>query len=317
MTKPKYTIGVDPELFLKLDGKPIGSERVVPAGAGLVVRDGFQVEFNPPASMSISVLGSWISKCFSELDRMVKLHPGVEISFDEVVDVDMEELNSLSERSRILGSGPSFNVYGTKPLKCDRDTYLVRSAAGHMHFGLRGPLFDERVRLASWLDVFVGNTLVLVDREPRAAERRENYGRAGEYRIPNYGLEYRTPSNFWLRSYTMMDFAFRLADMAIGVVQDGIDGGDLESRLIEVVDINRVIEAIDTNNIELAKENFKDISKVHTGFQLAFGSRFIKWFKYVADKNNWDGYSLSLNPVEYWIRSKQVPFESHLMSTFL
>lgn len=304
------TYGADPELILMRDGKPIGSERVIPDLTGLVVRDGFQVEFNPPASNSPSILGSWIQQAFIRLDTLVKAHPGVEVSFEPVVKVDPAEMAQLSDRSRILGSDPSKNVYGVKPILVDGETYPFRSAAGHFHFGLKGDLFDERVKLISWLDVFLGNTCVLVDRHPLAAQRRENYGRAGEYRIPNYGVEYRTPSNFWLRNYTLLDFCLGFANIAVEVVENSINGGDLESRLIDVVDIGRVVKAIDTNDINLAWDNFKDLSKLGM-FNRWPLPQLLDWFEKVEAK----GLEVMFpeDPVQHWIRGKQEAFNYYYL----
>jgi hypothetical protein len=305
MNKQSYTVGCDPEVFLTRDGGFIGSERVVPDLKGLVVRDGFQVEFNPPASMSSSILGSWLSQAFIRLDSLVKAHEGVGISLDQVIKVDPNEMSQLSERSRILGSDPSFNVYGTKPILVDGESYPFRSAAGHLHFGLKNDLFDERVRLISWFDVFVGNTSVLIDRNPLAVQRRENYGRAGEYRIPNHGIEYRTPSNFWLRNYTLLDFVLNLADIAIQVVIDGINGGDLESRLIDVVDIAKVAKAIDTNNLDLAWENYKDVAKL--GVFGRWSTLNLTMFFENVEKNGLESF-FPEDPVTSWIRGKQMSF---------
>lgn len=299
-----YLVGADPEIFVKRDGRVIGSEKVVPEIESIVAQDGVQVEFHPPASMNPSILGSWISQAFIRLDMLSKA-AGASISFDQVVEVERAELNSLSPKNRILGSDPSRNIYGIKPLVCDPETYQVRSAAGHLHFGLRGDLFDERVRLVGWLDVIVGNTCVLIDREPKAALRRENYGRAGEYRLPNHGLEYRTLSNFWLRNYTLLDFVLGLANIAVDIVEHP----SFESTLIDIVDIQRAVKAIDTNDKELAWVNFKDLSK--TGlFNRWPPTNLANWVETIQNKGLEKVFRE--DPVTGWIRGKQVPFSEYI-----
>lgn len=308
-----YTVGCDPELFVKKDGKVIGSEKVVPATKSIVVRDGVQVEFNPPGSMTTSILGGWISQCFRNLVQMTQAQPGVEISFDQVVEVERAELDSLDPAARVLGCSPSFNVYGSKPIGLsdeERAAYLTRSAGGHLHFGLKGDLFDERVRLVNWLDVFVGNTCVLIDREPKAALRRKHYGRAGEYRIPNYGLEYRTLSNFWLRNYALLDLVERLAAIAVKVVDDALDGGTWETQLIDVVDPAKIVEAIDTNNLDLAWANFKAVSSV--GLFQSFGLVSLMKFFERVEKNGL-AKEFPEDPIEHWCRGKQKTFNTHLI----
>lgn len=306
-----YVVGCDPELFLSKDGKIIGSERVIPAVKSLVVRDGIQVELNPHPGITTSILGSWISQAFIQLDGLVKAHPGVKVDWTGVVDVDRAELDALSPEARALGCGPSKNIYRNHQLMTDavRAAYTIRSAGGHLHFGLKDDLFDERVRLVSWLDVIVGNTCVIIDRDPKASVRREWYGRAGEYRIPPHGLEYRTLSNFWLRNYVLMDLVFSLASLAIKVVLDTIDGGDLESRLIDVVNIDNVVKAIDTNDLDLAWHNFKDISKLGL-FNHWPLLTVMNWFEQVEKKGLETVFTQ--DPVEHWIRGKQMSFNYYI-----
>ena len=69
---PSYTVGCDPEIFGASGGKIIGSERFIPELKAIVVRDGVQVELNPPASMTPSILGDWLSHAFRMLDKYVR-----------------------------------------------------------------------------------------------------------------------------------------------------------------------------------------------------------------------------------------------------
>lgn len=306
-----YTVGSDPELFLRYGGKIIGSERVIPEIKSLVVRDGVQVELNPPASASPAILGSWISQSFRRLDVLVKAHPGVEISYDRVVDLDRSELDALSDKSRELGCEPSFNIHKDYPMPSDefKRTYTIRSAGGHLHFGLRGDLFDERVRAVGWLDAFVGNTCVMLDRDPKASLRRQVYGRAGEYRIPNHGLEYRTLSNFWLRNYTLLDFVEELARIAFNVVQDGIDEGSIESELIDNVDMGAIVRAIDTNDLNLAWNNFKSLMK-YGMFSHWPTLTVMQWLEDVEKKGLEKVFPE--DPTTHWIRGKQESFNDYI-----
>jgi hypothetical protein len=272
---PYITFGTDPEGFFEKDGKIIGSERVIPE-EGLkegqyynsdVVRDGVQFELNPKSSNAIVGLGSNIGKAMSKLSNRLRGCPGVSCNWSGMVEVDREELDALSERSRILGCQPSLNRYADRPIEVDVKAYRKRSAGGHIHLGLSAPIFpsttlkDPRHDLVPYLDIFVGNTGVLLDRDPNAAERRENYGRAGEYRLPKHGLEYRTTSNFWLRNYSIMSFVFGMAHLAVSILHQDVKNGsnELEKELIDCVNIDNVIKAIDTNNYELARTNFNDI----------------------------------------------------------
>lgn len=267
----QITWGTDPEGFFQRAGEIIGSEKLIPTyglsvGKSKVVRDGVQFELNPSTGENIRHLGINISGLFSVLAETLRQNPDVSLNFSGLVEVSKAELDSLSPSTRILGCMPSFNLYGSKPIDVDPTTYRKRSSGGHIHMGLTTPIFDPhtgnpdlRQRLVPLLDIFVGNSAVLLDRDSGAAERRQNYGRAGEYRLPKHGLEYRTTSNFWLRDYTLMNFTFGMASAAIAVLQQSLYN-DIEQELVDVVDITKVAEAINTNNFELAAKNLLTIA---------------------------------------------------------
>lgn len=324
MLKPvKVFWGADPEGFFERGGKIIGSEKVLPEG-GLgkdVVLDGVQFELNPQAMLSPSMLGNNIKMAFTNLKAQLLKVPEVKVCFNGLVEIDREELDSLSESSRILGCKPSKNIYGLKPIDVDPLTYRKRSAAGHIHMGLGNTKVfnhkdDERQKLVAYDDIFVGNTCVMLDRDPGAAERRENYGRAGEFRLPDYGLEYRTLSNFWLKNYTLQSLVFGLAHIAVSAVDQG---KELEDELVEVVSIDKFIEAINTNNYDLARDNFLTIEPFLVKhlpkdgpFPLEPGTlrKFLEFTDAVKAKGLESFFPE--NPVDHWVSGKFVEFKDFL-----
>jgi hypothetical protein len=256
--------GTDPEGFFQKAGSIIGSEKLIPPRgintySGRVVRDGVQFELNPLSAYSVSELGRNISGLFGTLQKRLDKNPGVSVCFDGLVEVSEEELNSLSPATRILGCMPSYNAYEDRPINVDAVLYRKRSSGGHIHVGTNDARFmEERRRAVPVFDIIVGNTCVMLDRDPGAAERRENYGRAGEFRIPNHGLEYRTTSNFWLRDFTLMSFTFGLAQIAYEIAYQSFNGNQtLWNDLASKVNIKRIVQAIDRNDFDLALKNFK------------------------------------------------------------
>lgn len=132
--------------------------------------------------------------------------------------------------------------------------------------GLPPVMFSHREKLVPLLDILLGNTSVLIDRDPHAAERRKVYGRAGEYRLPKHGLEYRTLSNFWLRAYPLMHGMMGLARLGLDILtaeEIALEGGGWGAvkRLTELVSIDKVRTAINENNLDLAKENYAGVRK--------------------------------------------------------
>lgn len=257
-------MGSDPEFFFKKDGKIIGAEKVLGkfggkfvSSRGTVIIDGVQAELNPQPSYCRNIASSNIACIIQELES--SLPKGVTISLEQTVPITKKELESLIPDNRCFGCTPSFNVYGDNPIGIkDASKYYKRSAGGHIHIGTyEGGVTKEMldpVQLVPLLDILVGNTAVLLDRSVGNIERRKNYGRAGEYRVPPHGLEYRTLSNFWLYNHTLMHLMFGLVRQAVNYLGNG-----KRDEILALVNKEDIIKAINENDFDLAMSNFKKL----------------------------------------------------------
>lgn len=325
------SFGCDPELFISKDGKIIGSEKVIPEEGitrtnnterdfGRIVRDGVQVELNPEPNSCRENLAGNIRECFVKLSEELK-SKNVEINFSLMVDVTPEEMKNLGKQSRIFGCDPSKNLYTGKvsEIKVDPNVYLKRTAGGHIHIGYypddsRREVIEalkQPKRIVKMLDIIVGNTCVLIDRNPDNIERRKNYGRAGEYRIKSYGLEYRTPSNFWLQSYQLMSLVFGLVRIAVCIVINSLEDEEIEKAILDKVDMKDIEKAINENDYSLAYKNFNKIEKILCDITGKFQNNFpiqkntMKEFKYFLKKGT--GYWFKENPVKHWLSYGNTP----------
>jgi hypothetical protein len=249
----------------------------------------------------------YISTCFTllqqELDKRALEGKKYSISKLSVVKLSNVQMKALPEKVLELGCKPSLNLYDSEAkVGVDGAKYPYRSGAGHVHLGdLPRTIFfnakndydpyvkssvDRRAELVQLLDIIVGNTCVLIDRDPLQVERRKHYGRAGEFRLPNHGLEYRTLSNFWLRDYALASFVFGMSRYAVMILHSSHKklyttedykqpNVDLSRELIESVDVDRVRTAIDTNDAELAMETFKILKKF-----------IVKYHRWMSDKES-------------------------------
>lgn len=250
-------IGADPELFLTRNGRVIGSEKVIKE-TDRVVEDGVQVELHPAAHNCRESLMLNIQGCVRQLRDMV-VPAKARTSLDVTVEVTKSQYNSLSDKNKQFGCGRSYNVHNTdfEVTKIDPSIYLKRSAGGHIHLGKdylstsESDAIRDPFKLVPILDILVGNTMVLLDRDPGNVERRKYYGMSGEYRMPEHGLEYRTLSNFWLRGTPLMSLVFGLARQAIATASNGN-----AEHLLSLVDMDDIIKAINENDFNLAKQNY-------------------------------------------------------------
>ena len=153
-------------------------------------------------------------------------------------------------------------------------------------------VFQEYEKLIYLLDIIVGNTSVLLDRNPLSAERRKVYGRAGEFRLTNYGVEYRVLSNFWLKNYTIFSLMFALARFTVCIlVEDKINGNDnFYDSIIKKVNPDLIEKAINENDFDLAMKNYLEIEQILCkmvnieGYRFPINSRYAKCFLRLVEK---------------------------------
>lgn len=272
-------MGCDPEFFFRgSDDKIIGAEKIIPKNGiltmqGKVIIDGVQAEINPKPDTCRERLANNITACFNSLQGSMK--KGIKIDSSQTVTISKEELESLDKKNRVFGCAPSFNTYDSSAkILADPEKYMYRGAGGHIHLGYHGETYttDEKglipmkriffekeyqERLVMLLDIILGNTFVLLDRNPGNKERRKNYGRAGEYRTPKHGVEYRTLSNYWLRSQPLMSLAFGLARQCVCILAE--EKENYYKEFISRIKPKDIVNAINENDFDLAYENFKKI----------------------------------------------------------
>lgn len=335
---PLLTLGCDPEIFFEKEGKIIGAEKVIKNTLGAsgfsgsaptdhinykaIILDGVQAEFNPRAHHCREELGGELACAFRALREHLKGMKDITISMRSVVQVSKAELDTLSERSKILGCAPSKNIHNmTASIKVNPNTYRKRSAGGHIHLGVSSAIQQRAEDLVKLMDVLVGNTSVLMDRDPLAAERRKVYGRAGEHRTPPHGVEYRTLSNFWLKAYPLMSLVMGLSRLAVWVLNADIRrdlesnyevkstyshyGWDAPSELLSLVDMKDITKAINTNDFELALSNFHKIKPFmmdHAKSNVGITNLNIEGFEWFVRKIYEEGldYWFPQDTMEHW-----------------
>lgn len=282
------TLGCDPEFWFKdKEGNVIGSEKFIdpekgyssnPYGSWKSIVDGVQGEINVTADTCRQSLSGRIQSAFADLRTITQTAKGVElgatISISPLVKVSKKELATLGPKAQTFGCQPSLNIDKKMQFKVkskNPQKYFFRSAGGHIHLGVaawpkeyKDRLGEDYVKAIQMLDIIVGNTCVLLDRDEGNVERRKVYGLAGEYRVQPHGLEYRTLSPFWLRSYQTMSLVFALSRSAIGIVWSTYGKGErnLYEEIMAATDLKKVQKAINTNNKELAQENFDAIKQL-------------------------------------------------------
>jgi len=277
------SIGADPEFFIaSKKGKIIESNEIIPDN-GLILnssskctQDGVQAEINPSPKTCRQGAGSAYKNIFKSLAEVLNDKKIVLLS-EGMIHLTQEELDRLSDKSKEFGCAPSINYYTGKEsvIKANPNVYGYRSAGGHIHLGANptsdlGRCMRKRPKLViRLLDLILGNTCVMIDRDPNQVERRKVYGRAGEYRLPRHGIEYRTLSNFWIRSYQLMSMVYGFARLgltvAYNIYHDELGSNSTKSCFREIlkhVKKRDVRRAINNNDFNLAKKNWNNIKDI-------------------------------------------------------
>ena len=335
-------MGCDPEFFFTKGNRVIGSEKVLPKDGlncvnpqnnpwGKIVQDGVQAEIHPLPSQCRESLRYNLSSIVRILSE--NLPKGVKIDLlSQVRKVSKKELESLSKDSRVFGCMPTHNYYGENNAVnlVDPSIYRYRSCGGHIHLGV---IEDEPAnqfmnhdhaqkmatairnyeKLVPLLDVLVGNTCVLLDRHILNKERRKVYGRAGEYRLPKHGLEYRTLSNFWLRSYPLMSFAFALARMAVNILAHSTKKDNYYEAIMSQVKLSEIEQAINTNNFNLAYQNLLKVQPAIEDFSnpsYPLSKENLPFFHYFVGRGV--GYWFKGDPLKHWAGTPNMGWERFL-----
>lgn len=233
----QFTIGCDPEFFLKkrATGKLISAIPFVrgtkdkpmplPLG-GNIQRDNVAVEVATDPAMSGESFVEYIN---NTLNEAVKTLPeDTEIVAVASASFDKEQLTD--PESQEFGCDPDFCAWelrqNEKPFTED---ITFRSCGAHIHVGTTGNdensfLLDpwKAIEVVKAMDCLHGLVSTILDSSKEAIDRRKLYGKPGSHRMkPEYGVEYRVLSNYWLKSPVTVMLMYNLTEDALKVVRDG------------------------------------------------------------------------------------------------
>lgn len=201
------TIGADPELFIINEktkkvvsavglipgekGNPWRSEDM-PEGFGLET-DNILAEFNiPPVKDEISFVNN-IVYMQKYIDKFVKSkNPNLGIKCAASRTVPAAELQS--DQAKLFGCDVDYNAYTLEanPKPEGATSTNIRAAGFHIHVGYENPNVDTSLALVKYMDIFLGIPSVIMDKDKK---RRFYYGKAGSFRLCDYGVEYRVLSS--------------------------------------------------------------------------------------------------------------------------
>lgn len=215
------SIGSDPEVMLASDNKLVSALNHVKArkynplklaSGARMLADNVNLEINPlPANDPLQFVGN-IALALSDAATIL---PGKKFLARASAVFPDDEMSD--PEACVFGCDPEFSAWRNggivrPPLVEENDFF--RSCGGHIHIGFE-PARKNPLRLIQNMDLFVGVPCVLIDHDESSAQRTRLYGGAGKFRPTSYGVEYRSPTNYWLRSPGLASMIYSLSVYAI------------------------------------------------------------------------------------------------------
>tara|TARA_R110000850_G_scaffold104155_10_gene214441 strand:- start:949 stop:1752 length:804 start_codon:yes stop_codon:yes gene_type:complete len=259
-------LGCDPELFLEKNNKIVSAEgliggtkhkpKLISEEGHAIQEDNVMIEFNIPASSDKKSFKDNINFVISYLETLVSII-GCKLNFSASAILDPRELNTV--QSKMFGCEPDYNVYLKKENDSPSSSTTLRTAGGHIHIGYDNPDQETSEEIIYAMDAVLGLESITLDSDDR---RRQMYGKAGSFRFKDYGIEYRTLSNFWIKNDELIDWAYEKTLEAIKLVNSGdikkiinvhafaikkcIDSNDKNESILLLNQIKKLIQTVKT-----------------------------------------------------------------------
>ncbi len=218
------SIGSDPELFLRsletnkyvpafkfIEGDKWNPTPITDKGHA-IQHDNVMVEYNIPPCKTAEDFVKENNFVLDYLQRTICEPNKLEMVKFPFADFDEKDL--IDERAVTFGCSSDYNAYngGKIPNTVGKPSVTARCSGGHIHIGYDKPTTKVNLLIVRALDIFISIPLLLMEPDNR---RKEMYGKAGAFRECSYGVELRSPSNWWVSSDEMMAWVFNQAMKAI------------------------------------------------------------------------------------------------------
>jgi hypothetical protein len=273
-------IGADPEIgLLDAEDSPVPAwtitdgtkenHQLIRKSIGLSVHaDGVALEFNfkpsSTAGFSDRAINAWKHISNFVTSSKLRIYRGSEIEEGFSAEHLMHPLAQME------GCDPDFSAYAVDPSKNrgNKPKGLMKKQdtkcfGGHIHIGYPKSLIPDwaMIRMMDAL-YYVGN----MGKDPQG-ERRKWYGQAGVFRPKPYGVEYRTPSNFWcFRPIEPLEISTTVRRIVSGIEERPLDA-NVWFNSVDWADVQECINEYDSARGRILA------AKYWEGFNEAVGQR--------------------------------------------
>lgn len=253
------TIGFDPELAIidEAAGHFTSALRVLKKDKHdpIVLNNGVKIYADnalaeasmPPANSKDWAMATLRDAILQMCEYVHGVSPNLRVVPKAAVEFPAKELRS--KKAWEVGCNPNSNGYTGLHNPIPQFTNGIRTGSFHIHIGHpKMEKMEEKMRAVKMLDLYLGCSSVIFDRDDSAIERRKLYGRAGEFRPTPYGVEYRVLGNWCLNNPELTRLALDLVDYAM----EAYDSGAYDA-IFQDLDVKDVQDAINEGDKALAE----------------------------------------------------------------
>lgn len=234
-------VGCDPEfgLFDKKLNRLVSAYGLVPGTKakphpvprGAIQVDGMMVEFNIEPAINGSQFSSNIEHVLLEIKKFLPVDR-YDYLYQPTIFYDPGYMSELPTEATELGCSPDYNAWhdgGVNPRPAPpEDQPGMRSCGGHIHISWteNADITDISHRWDCCAVIRVLDQLLLpyLNRIDTCTFRQQLYGKPGAFRPKPYGVEWRTPSNIWLKNKALQQ---SMINLIISIVQEMFKAGSM------------------------------------------------------------------------------------------
>lgn len=219
-----------------------------------VQEDNVMLEFNVPAYTSGGNFSASIEKILFVLDNNVLPQQGLRLNYGTTYTFKPEDI-APHPQAFTIGCLPDLNAYAEEG-NFQREPFNIthfgnhRFCGGHLHVQYNYNNVPRHV-FTQFMDLVVGLPFLRYDKQKM---RRMFYGQPGIFREKPYGIEYRTPSNFWLGDSFRKRHLPEMVENIFSLARAANSDPEHLRKSYGKIDWADVQQAIRTENVKLADE---------------------------------------------------------------
>lgn len=216
-----------------------------------IQEDNVMLEFNIPAYREGPTFTEAINKMLTVLEGTVLSKHDLKIKNDVMHTFKAEDIAPFPQAFTV-GCMPDIDAYAENERMPFNATHFGnhRFCGGHIHVQYNHNNVPRHI-FAQFMDVVAELPFLRWDRQKM---RRMFYGQPGLYREKPYGIEYRTPSNYWLSKSFRDTYLYQLVDNVIVLGRTANNEPEQLKSAYSKIDWGDVQHAIKTENHKLADE---------------------------------------------------------------